>query len=157
MGLEKRRTEILEGISQDLEYYEIAAKLGIDYWTIRNEVKTMRYKRDPRLRDAESARSEIRSQKNARLISEKVYVKQEEAFLSMTGLTLQERSFQNMIEFYRPQLASIMKAHDQGAAIMALPKGERVTMQNNGIIDGKRGSMATWKITDRSKKYLEKA
>jgi len=152
--LEMRRITIIEGISQDLKYSEIAAKLGINQWTILNEVKIMHHNRDLRLKDAESARNGVRVEKAARLTSEKICAKQEQAFFSMTGLTLQEKSFQNMIDFYRPQLARIMDAHDQSAAIMALPKGERITMQNNGIIDGKRGSLATWKVTKRTKEYF---
>jgi len=153
-ALEKRRLTILKGISQDLKYSEIAAQLGINRWTLLNDVRLMRRNRGPGLRDAENARDAIRTEKSMRLKAERVYVKQEELFLSMTGMTLQEKTFRNMIDFYRSELMAMMKAEDQGDAIMVLPKVDRRTMLHNGILNGRRGSYTSWNITERVKNYL---
>ena len=156
MELEMRRTEILEAISQGLKYSEIAAKLGTSRWKILNEVRIMRLNTDLRLRDAERARNMVQAEEGVRVESGKVYVREDEVFQRMTGLTLEEKSFENMIEFYRPQLLSIIASDDEGAAIMGLPKRVRATLRNNGIIDGRRGSRKTWRITEKSKDYLRK-
>jgi len=87
-------------------------------------------------------------------MEQKIYAKQNEIFLHMTGITLEEKSFRNMIDFYKSELIEIVNAEDQSAAIMALPKGDRITMLHNGILIGQRGSLATWKITTRTKEYL---
>lgn len=152
--LEKRRLTILKGISQDLKYSEIAAQLGINRWVLLNDVRLMRRNRDHGLRDAESARDAIRTEKSVRLKAETVHVKQEEMFLSMTGITLQEKTFRNMIDFYKSELMEIMKAEDQSNAIMVLSKVDRRTMLHNGILNGRRGSHTSWGITERAKKYL---
>ncbi len=87
-------------------------------------------------------------------MEEKIYTKQEEMFLGMTGMTLQEKTFRNMIDFYKSELMEIMKAADQSAAIRVLPKSDRRTMLHNGIFNGQRGSLTSWSITARAKKYL---
>ena len=48
----KRQSVILEGISQDLKYKEIASQLGVNRWVILNDLKIMRKNRDPRLEQA---------------------------------------------------------------------------------------------------------
>lgn len=78
---------------------------------------------------------------------EKVHAKQNERFLQMTGMTLEERPFCNMIDFYKYELMEIMKAEDQNAAIRALPKNTRRTLTHNGIVKD-------WRITAGARKYL---
>lgn len=110
--------------------------------------------KDPGLRDGDSARDAIRNVKSERLNAEKLHVKQEKIFLSMTGMTLQEKTFRNMIEFYMSELTEIMKAKNQSAAIRVLPKRDRITMLHNGIINGQRGSLDSWSISTLARKYL---
>jgi len=71
----------------------------------------------------------------------------------MTGMTLKEKSFRNMIDFYKPSLKAIMKAKDQNAAIMKLPKSARGPLVRNGIITkGWHGR----EITPDAREYIEK-
>ena len=63
--LQKRRFAILKGISQDLNDSEIAAQLGVNRWMIQRDLKLMQHNRDPRLKQAESSREAIRSEKRA--------------------------------------------------------------------------------------------
>lgn len=121
---------------------------------IQKDVKLMQHYGDPRLKQAESSREVIRSEKRTRLMNEKVHAKQNEIFFHMTGITLEERTFRNMIDFYKSELMEIMKAADQSAAIRVLPKSDRRTMLHNGIFNGQRGSLTSWSITVRAKKYL---
>ena len=155
--LQNRLLTILKGVSQGLLDSEIAAQLGVNRWTIRKDIRLMQHHRDPRLEQAESTREVLRSEKMARLMDQRVHVKQDERFVGMTGITLEEKNFRNMIEFHRSQLMRIMRAEDQGTAIMVLSKGDRITMLHNGIISGQRGSTKTWKITKRAKEYLATA
>jgi len=121
---------------------------------VRKDVKLMQQNRDPGLRDAERARDAIRTEKSERLNAEKVHVKEEAMFLSMTGMTLHEKTFRNMIDFYRPELTEIMKAGDQSDAITALTKADRRTMLHNGILNGRRGAYKSWSITTQAEEYL---
>jgi len=52
----------------------------------------------------------------------------------MTGMTFQEKSFRNMIDFNKHVLMKILNSKNQHAAIMRLPKNTRRTLKNNGII-----------------------
>jgi len=80
-------------------------------------------------------------------MGKKVHAKQNDRFLLMTGITLEERTFRNMIDFHKTELMKIMNAEDQDAAIRALPKSTRRTMRNNGIVKD-------WRTTAGAEKYL---
>jgi len=45
----------------------------------------------------------------------------------MTGITLEEKSFRNMIDYNKSALMKILKSEDQYAAIVKLPKSIRKT------------------------------
>jgi len=60
-----------------------------------------------------------------------------ERFLNMTGMTFQEKSFRNMIDFNKHDLLKILNSKNQHDAIMSLPKNIRKTLKNNGIITGR--------------------
>ena len=72
----------------------------------------------------------------------------------MTEMTLQERSFRNMIEFHLPELRRIMKDGDQSVSIRALPKETRRVLLNNGIVKAQKSASRTWKITESAREYL---
>ena len=144
---------ILEGISQDLKHSEIATRLGVNRWVIMNDLRLMRYNRDPELRQAQEAQEQIREKKRSVFAREKKHVKHNERFLDMTGMTLQEKSFRNMIDFYRPDLMKVLNSEDQNAAILELPKSIRRPLVHNGIIT--KG----WhyrEITPHAREYLTK-
>jgi hypothetical protein len=145
---QKRRLVILEGISQDINQTEIAAQLGVSRWVIKNDIKYMRINRDSELKRAIEGREQVRAEKRPDLASAS-----EARFKSMTGMTLKEKSFRNMIDFYKPSLKVIMKAKDQNAAIMKLPKSARGPLVRNGIITkGWHGR----EITSDAREYIEK-
>jgi len=148
---QNRRQIILKGISQDLKHSEIATQLGVNQWVIMNDIRFMRKNGDPELKQMQKAQEEIRVKKHSVLTREKTYVKQNEIFLKMTGISLQEKTFRNMIDFYKPELKRILKSRDQNTAIMKLPKSIRRTLMSNGIITKE------WRdneITSHARKYV---
>jgi hypothetical protein len=147
----KRRLIILKGISQDLKHSEISAQLGANRWGIISDIKFMRRIGDLGLIQAEEAQIQVREEKVLLLIKEKGHFKQNERFLGMTGITLQEKSFRNMIDFNKYELLKILKSEDQHAAIIKLPKNIRKTLKRNGIITKR------WQdneITELAQEYL---
>jgi hypothetical protein len=125
---QERRLIILEGINQGLKHSEIATQLGVNRWVIVNDLKFMRNNGDPELKALQKAQEQIRVNKPS------VASMSNERFLNMTGLTFQEKSFRNMIDFNKHALMKILNSKNQNAAIMGLPKSIRNTMKNNGII-----------------------
>jgi hypothetical protein len=148
---EKRRHIILKGICQDLKHSEISAQLGANRWVIMSDIKFMRRNGDLGLKQAEKAQAQIRKEKVILIRNEKEHFKQNEKFLSMTGITLQEKSFRNMIDYNKRELLKILKSKDQHAAIIKLSTNIRKTLKKHGIITNK------WhdnKITERAQEYL---
>jgi hypothetical protein len=127
---QERRPIILEGISQGLKHSEIATQLGVNRWLIKDDLKFMRNNGDPELKEAQKAQEQFRVNKPS------VASKSNERFLSMTGITFQEKSFRNMVDFNKHELMKILNSKNQHAAIMSLPKSIRKTMKRNGIITG---------------------
>ncbi len=125
---QERRLIILEGISQGLKQSEIATQLGVNRWVILNDLRFMRNNGDPELNEAQKAQEQIRVNKpSGASISN-------ERFLNMTGMTFQEKSFRNMIDFNKQVLMKILNSKNQRTAIGSLPKSIRKTLKKNGII-----------------------
>ena len=131
---EKRRLIILKGISQDLKNSEISAQLGANRWVIMSDIKFMRRNGDLGLKQAEKSQVQVREKEVLLFTMEKTHFKQNERFLVMTGITLQEKSFRNMIDFNKHELLKILKSEDQHAAIIKLPTSIQKTLKKNGII-----------------------
>jgi hypothetical protein len=131
---QKRRLDILEGISQDLKPSEISAQLGATQRIIKSDIRFMRRKGDLGLIQAEKEQVLVREKKALLITKEKMHFKQNERFLSMAGITIQEQSFRNMIDFNKYELLKILKSKDQHVAIGKLPKSVRKTLKNYGII-----------------------
>ena len=147
----KRRLIILEGISQDLKYSKISTQLGANRWVIMSDIKFMRRNGDLGLKQAEKAQAQVHEKKALLLAREKKHFKQNERFLSMTGITLKEKSFRNMIDFNKHKLLKILRSEDQHAAIMKLSTSIRNTLKKNGIVTKR------WQdneITERAQEYL---
>ena len=128
---QERRLTILEGISQGLNHTEIATQLGVNRWLIEKDLKYRRTTGDPELKEAQKAQEQIRVKRPS------VASERNERFQSMTGMTFQEKSFRNMIDFNRHALMKILNSKNQHAAIMSLPKSIRKTLKRNGIITGR--------------------
>jgi hypothetical protein len=97
----------------------------------------MRLSGDLGLQQAEKAQAQVREKKVLLLAKEKKHFKQNERFQSMTGITLREKSFRNMIDFNKHELLEILKSEDQHYAIMKLSKSIQKTLKKNGIITKK--------------------
>ena len=130
----KRRLIILSGISQDLKNSEISAQLRATREAILRDIKFMRSNGDLGLIQAEKAQALVREKKDLLIIKEKRHFKQNERFQSMTGITLQEKSFRNMIDFNKHLLMKVFNSTNQNTALSSLPKSIRRTLKNNGII-----------------------
>lgn len=147
----KRRLDILEGISRDLKNSEISAQIGATQGIVKRDIRFMRRNGDLGLIQAEKAQVLVREKKALLISKEKRHFKQNERFLGMTGITLQEKSFRNMIDFNKYELLKILKSEDQHAAIIKLPASIRKTLKNNGIITNR------WQdneITIKTRDYL---
>ncbi len=142
---------ILRGISQDLKHSEIAAQLGVNRWVVMNDLRYMQYSGDSELKRAQEAQERIRVEKQSVIARDRIYVKHNERFLRMTGMTIQEKSFRNMIDFNRHELMKILNSKDQNAAIMKLPKSVRKPLMRNGIITSGWHSR---EITSHAREYL---
>jgi hypothetical protein len=143
---EKRRPIILEGINGGIENSKIAAKLGVPLWVVKRDLKRMRYNRDPELKQAyRKAQEQIQAKEQ--LVTSILG----ERFQRMTGMTFKEKTFNNMMSFYKPELTKILKAENECTAIRDLPKSVRKTLKRNGII------AQGWKvpeITAHARTYL---
>jgi len=147
----KRRSTILEGISQDLKRSDISKQLGTNRWVIMSDIRNMKKNGDVGLKQAEEAQTEIREKKVTLLKKEMNHFKQNERFLNSTGITLQEKSFRNMVDYNKFELLKILKSDDQHAEIIKLPKSIQRTLKKNGVITKR------WRdneITERAEDYL---
>ena len=125
---QERRPIILEGTSQGLKHSEIATQLGVNRRVILNDLRFMRKNGDPELKEAQEVQEHIR------VNNPSVASISNERFLNMTGMTFQEKSFRNMIDFNKHVLMKILNSKNQHTAIRSLPKNTRKTLKNNGII-----------------------
>jgi len=143
---EKRRPIILEGINGGIENSEIATKLGVPLWVVRRDLKKMRYNRDPELKKAYRKAKE-RVQAKKQLVTSILG----ERFHRMTGMTFKEKTFNNMMSFYKPELTKILNAENECTAIRDLPNSVRKTLKRNGII---AQGWRTPEITEHARAHL---
>ena len=146
-----RRQTILKGISQDLNHSEISAQLGSNRWVVLSDIKYMRRNGDHGLKQAEEVQVQVREKKAVLFEKNKKHYKQNKRFLGMTGITLEEKSFRNMIDYNKLALLKILRSENQYAAIVKLPTSIRNTLKKNGIITKR------WQdneISERAQEYL---
>jgi hypothetical protein len=94
---------------------------------VRGTLRRMRINGDSELKQAYvKAQEHVKKQSAASLSDEK--------FHRMTGMTFKEKTFSNMMSFYRPELMKILRSKDECAEIRDLPKSVRRTLKHNGII-----------------------
>lgn len=143
---EERRLMILRGIQQDHTNIQIAAEMGVGKWTVLNDIKAMSRNRDPELKQAYV-------DKETRLHANSVSLTnlRDAKFRVMTGLTFQEKNFQNMINYYKAELQHIYKSKDEYTAITGLSTDIRKTLKRNDILTGHRGRI---KLTDKARDFL---
>jgi len=146
MNAEDRRLIILRGIGQDHSTIEIAAEMGIRKWMVLNDLRAMNYSRDPELKQAyldKETRAHAGAQSRINL--------RDERFRKMTGMSFQEKNFENMISYYRAELETIYKSRDECNAITGLSDNIRKTLKRNEIVIEHRGRI---QLTDKARDYL---
>lgn len=126
---ENHRQILLNGISQNIGYMELASQLGVSRKEVIREVKTLRRRRDPDLFEAQRAAK-------VRVDEEKLSTsrKRDERFFRMAGMTIREKSFQNMVQFYKPEIMSILESENQEAAISEIPQRVRKILRKYDIL-----------------------
>jgi hypothetical protein len=147
--LETRRSNILDGINGGFAYSKIADRLGVRLWVVMSDLKRMRHNRDPELKQAY-----MKAQEQAQAKKQSIARLSDERFHGMTGMSLKEKTFSNMMSFYGPELMKILESKNECAAIRDLPKSVRRTLKHNGII------VQGWKtpeITPLARTYLTSA
>jgi hypothetical protein len=140
---------ILRGIDRDLTNREIAREMGVNGWIVRNDLMAMKYNRDPELKQA-YLDQETRALANRRSITNG----RDEIFHLMTGMTFQERNFENMVDFYKPELVKILESENEYIAIMDLAKNVQRVLVHNEIITGRK---CRRQISLKARGYLPKS
>ena len=145
-GKESRRFTILEGISKNLSNSEIAAQLGVNRWIINRDIRGMKYNRDPKLRQMYQKRKEL-IKANKQVSAQK----RDNRFYGMTGMTIDEKMFQNMIDFHKPELEKVMGSKDESHEISKLSRNARKILKRNKIINYGWGY---YEITPKARNFL---
>lgn len=143
---------ILDGVAQDKKYGDIAKELGIARWTVKKEVIKLQYSRDPGFLAAKKSQKKVQKEKLEKLRSEKNHVKQNKEFIESTGITLKEKTFRNMVDFYQEELLDALDSSDQSIIINKLPKNVKNTLKKNDIITDDSHSK---ELTQKAERYLK--
>ena len=126
---DSRRSVIIEGIEQGLSNEKIAEKLGVHQRVVRRDLSRMHHSKDLELKKAQ-----IIGKERADKAKESKANRAGEKFKSITGMTFQEKTFNNMMTFYEPEIRKIMRSKNQDVAIRNLPSSVVRTLKRNGII-----------------------
>ena len=143
---ESRRFTILEGISKNISYSEIAAQLGVNKWIVSSDVRKMQHERDLELRRMYQKRTEL-IKANRQMIAQK----QEKRFFGMMGTTIDEKMFQNMIHYHKPDLKRAMGSKNESKEISKLSRNVRKILTRNKIINHGYGK---YEITEKARDFL---
>ena len=143
---ESRRFTILDGISKNKSHTEIALQLGVTKSIVGYDLRKMTYNRDSELKKSYLERDEL-----INLNKNKKAKQLQSRFLRMTGITIDEKMFQNMVFFYRSELNKILNSKDENRAICKLSKNIRKTLQRNKIITKGWGKLV---ITPKARAFL---
>lgn len=143
---EERRQMILKGISQDLNNLEIATQMGVNRWIVMRDLRSMKFTKDPELKQAYLDQEK-------RLVASKLSMNnvRDDRFHHMTGMTITEKNFENMVNFYRPELMKILESKDEYIAITNLSKSVQRTLVHNEIIAGRKYRR---QISSKARGYL---
>ncbi len=142
----ERRIVIIDGYNSGLTNEKIAAKLGVNPRVVRRDVNRMQHQRDPEIREALKTAQE-------KVLAKKLSIANRpgERFLRETGMTFQEKTFNNMMTFYDTEIRKILRSKIESDAIRELPSSVRKTLKRNGII---AQGWKTPEITHKAKSFL---
>ena len=146
MNAEERRLVILRGIGQDHTTIQIAAEMGVGKWKVLNDLRAMNYSKDPELKQAYLDKETRAHADTVSLINIR-----DEKFRHMTGMTFQQKNFENMVNYYKAELQMIYQSRNEGVAITGLSKDVRKTLKRNDIVTGHRGKI---QLTSKARDYL---
>ncbi len=146
ISADERRMVILRGIRNDDTPIEIATEMGVRKWIVLNDLRVMRYNKDPELKQAYTEKEKRTNANKQRQVNIK-----DERFQHMTGMTFQEKNFQNMINYYKAEILTIYESIDQCTAITGLSKDIRKVLKHNNILSGQRGRI---QLTAKARDYL---
>jgi DNA-binding Lrp family transcriptional regulator len=142
----ERRIVIIDGYNSGLTNENIATKLGVTPREVRRDVNRMQHQRDPELKLALKKAHEKGLAKKQSIAN-----RPGERFQSDTGMTFQEKTFNNMMTFYDTEIKKILRSKIESDAIRELPSSVRKTLKRNGII---AQGWKTPEITNKAKSYL---
>jgi len=143
---EARRLMILSGIGKDFSSLQIAEEMGIRKWVVIRDLRTMRFNRDAELKQAyvDQGVRELTSRyavANARI----------DKFRLMTGMSFQEKNFENMVSYYRPELMKVLESDNEHTAIGSLPRSVQKVLARYEITVGLRNNH---KISSKARDFL---
>jgi hypothetical protein len=141
-----RHLAILKGIGQDFNILDIASRLGVNRFLIMSDLRYMRHKKASELKQAYEDRFACR-------LANKLSLKKisNEKIRLMIGMTIEEKNFENVVNFYRSELMKILKSKNEELAIKGLSKSVRKSFENNEIIDWRTN---THLISSKVRAYL---
>lgn len=125
---------------------EIASQLGVDKWIVSSDIRKMQHERDPELRQMYQKKKELIMAKKQMSTQ-----KRDNRFYGMTGMTIDEKMFQNMIHFHKPELKKVMGSKNESKAISKLSRNVRKILQTNKIIIRDCGK---YEITPKARDFL---
>jgi len=143
---EERRLAILKGIDQDLNILDIASQLGVNKCLIMSDLRYMRHNKDSELKQANEDRF-------ARILAKKrslTKIRNEKIRL-MIGMTIEEKNFENVVNFYRSELMKILESKNEELAIKGLSRSMRRSFEKNEVIDWRTNNHL---ISPKARAYL---
>jgi hypothetical protein len=106
----------------------------------------MKYDRDPKLRQMYQKKKEL-IKANKQMSAQKP----DNRFFGMTGMTMDEKMFQNMIDFHKHELKKVMGSKDESHEISKLSRNARKILKRNKIINCGWGY---YEITPKARDFL---
>jgi hypothetical protein len=143
---EERRLLILGGIGKDHSSIEIASEMGVRKWVVMNDIRAMQRNNDPELKQAYKDKVTRASAGKVSQITSR-----NEAFHQMTGMSFQQKNFENMINYYKAELKGISDSQDERYAVTGLTSSVRKTLKRNDILTKLRGKN---QLTPKARAYL---
>jgi len=143
---EERRLAILKGIGQDLNILDIASQLGVNKCLIMSDLRYMRHKKDSELKQAyedQFARILANKRSLTKIRNEKIRL--------MIGMTIEEKNFENVVNFYRSELMKVLESKNEELAIKGLSHSVRNSFENYEIIDWRTNNHL---ISPKARAYL---
>ena len=107
----------------------------------------MQHERDLELREMYQKKKEL-IKANKQVSAQK----RDNRFYGMTGMTIDEKMFQNMIHFHKNELKKVMGSKDESKEISKLSRKVRTILQRNKIINRGCGK---YKITPKARDFIK--